>query len=174
MQPLEIARWSDVADREPVGALVSNVDLVIIRFDDNHSVLYGRCLHRGAHMADGHIDGDNLICGLHGWDYRVLDSGVSELRQFRSRLNKFSSWIEDGDSLHGRRGRDRWPGMTGTSRSPSTGTPTSIWRLYARIIHGDARAEPHVKPDPGIRLRQRGPGKHSGIMVWSKLDGRDA
>ena len=76
MQPVKIATWSEVPDREPVGALVDGVDLVIVRFDDNHSVLYGRCLHRGALMADGHIEGDNLICGLHGWDY-VFHTGVS-------------------------------------------------------------------------------------------------
>ena len=44
----------------PVGALVDGVDLVVVRFDDNHSVLYGRCLHRGALMGDGHVDGDFL------------------------------------------------------------------------------------------------------------------
>ena len=60
MQPVKIATWSDVPDRTPVGALVDGVDLVVVRFDDNHSVLYGRCLHRGALMADGHIDGDNI------------------------------------------------------------------------------------------------------------------
>ena len=59
-----------------VGAQVSNADLVIVRFDDNHSVLYGRCLHRGALMADGSVSGDNFICGLHGWDY-LFQTGVS-------------------------------------------------------------------------------------------------
>ncbi|MGI9594903.1 MAG: glutamate synthase-related protein, partial [Acidimicrobiales bacterium] len=96
MQPTKIATWSEVADRQPVGALVSNVDLVIVRFEDNHSVLYGRCLHRGAMMADGHISGDNLICGLHGWDY-VFHTGVSSYDN-AERLHKFSSWI-DGDDL---------------------------------------------------------------------------
>ncbi len=84
-------------DREPVGALVSNVDLVIIRFDDNHSVLYGRCLHRGALMSDGQIKGENIICGLHGWDYMV-QTGVSSYRN-EERLHKFSSWIEDGELM---------------------------------------------------------------------------
>ncbi len=96
MRAHPIATWSQVQDREPAGALVSNVDLVIIRFDDNHSVLYGRCLHRGALMSDGHLEGDNLICGLHGWDY-VFHTGVSSYDN-RERLHKFSSWI-DGDSL---------------------------------------------------------------------------
>ncbi len=96
MQPIKIATWSEVPDRQPVGALVDDVDLVIVRFDDNQSVLYGRCLHRGALMADGHIDGDNLICGLHGWDY-VFHTGVSSYDN-AERLHKFSSWV-DGDDL---------------------------------------------------------------------------
>jgi nitrite reductase/ring-hydroxylating ferredoxin subunit len=69
MQPHKIATWAEIEDRTPVGVLVSNVDLVIVRFDENHSVLFGRCQHRGALMADGHVAGDNLICGVHGWDY---------------------------------------------------------------------------------------------------------
>jgi len=69
MQPHAIARWDEIADREPFGALVDNVDLVIVRYDDDHSVLHGRCQHRGALLADGSIEGDNLLCGLHGWDY---------------------------------------------------------------------------------------------------------
>lgn len=96
MQPTKIATWSDVPDRQPVGALVADVDLVVVRFDDNHSVLYGRCLHRGALMSDGHISGDNLICGLHGWDY-VFHTGVSSYNN-AERLHKFSSWL-DGDDL---------------------------------------------------------------------------
>ena len=97
MQPTTIATWSEVPDREPIAALVANVDLVIVRYDDNHSVLYGRCLHRGAHMADGHVDGNNLICGLHGWDY-VFQTGVSSYNN-AERLHRFSSWIEDGELL---------------------------------------------------------------------------
>ncbi|MFK8024319.1 MAG: glutamate synthase-related protein [Ilumatobacter sp.] len=96
MTPHKIATWSELADRDPVGALVSNVDLVIVRFDDNHSVLYGRCLHRGALMADGSIVGDDLICGLHGWDYGFR-TGISAYNN-SERLAKFSSWI-DGDDL---------------------------------------------------------------------------
>jgi glutamate synthase domain-containing protein 2 len=92
----EIARWSEVPDRRPVGVLVGDIDLVIVRFDDNHSVLYGRCMHRGAHLADGHISGDNLICGVHGWDY-VFHTGVSSYDN-TDRLHKFASWIE-ADSL---------------------------------------------------------------------------
>ena len=96
MQTVKIATWCEVPDRQPVGVVVEGVDLVIVRFDNNHSVLYGRCLHRGALMADGHIDGDNLVCGLHGWDY-VFHTGVSAYDN-TEKLAKFSSWL-DGDDL---------------------------------------------------------------------------
>lgn len=70
MKPLKITSWDDLADREPLGAMVEGADVVVVRCDDDVSVLYGRCLHRGALMADGTISGDNLVCGVHGWDPR--------------------------------------------------------------------------------------------------------
>ncbi len=91
---ISVAKWSELEDRQPAYGLVGEVDLVIVRHDEKVSVLYGRCLHRGALLADGHIDGDNLICGLHNWDYR-LDTGVSEYNNHEV-LQKFSTRIEGG------------------------------------------------------------------------------
>ena len=87
-----VAVWSELQDRRPAYALVANVDLVVIRHGDEVSVLYGRCLHRGALLADGVIDGDNLICGLHGWDYR-FETGVSEYNNAEA-LEKFRAWVD--------------------------------------------------------------------------------
>ncbi len=91
-QSKRIAKWSELKEHEPAYALVANVDLVVIRYGSEVSVLYGRCHHRGALLADGHIDGNNLICGVHGWDYRY-DTGVSEYNNNEA-LHKFSSWID--------------------------------------------------------------------------------
>ena len=95
-KPVVIAQINELINKQPVHALVNGLDLVIVKFDDDISVLYGRCLHRGALMSDGHVDGHNLICGVHGWDYRV-DSGVSEYNN-KEVLHKFSTKIE-GDEL---------------------------------------------------------------------------
>jgi glutamate synthase domain-containing protein 2/nitrite reductase/ring-hydroxylating ferredoxin subunit len=96
MQKARVATWAEVPDRVPVAASVEGVDLVIIRRDDTPSVLYGRCLHRGALLADGEVVGDDLICGLHGWDYRI-ESGVSAYNNAEA-LENFTSVI-DGDGL---------------------------------------------------------------------------
>ena len=45
-------------------------------------------------MSDGSVDGRNLICGVHGWDYRI-DSGISEYNNNEA-LPKFNAWLENG------------------------------------------------------------------------------
>lgn len=130
-----VAKWEDLADRTPAYALVGNVDLVVIRYDDEASVLYGRCLHRGALLADGYVDGDNLMCPLHNWDYRV-DSGVSEYANDEV-LNKFSSKIEKGEVLV-----DEDEVLAWAKKHPQHYNRDEYLGLYADI-KGDP-AEPHV------------------------------
>jgi glutamate synthase domain-containing protein 2/nitrite reductase/ring-hydroxylating ferredoxin subunit len=89
---VSVATWSELEDRQPAYALVGEVDLVVVRHDADVSVLYGRCHHRGALLADGHVDGDNLICGVHYWDYR-LDTGVSEYENSEA-LQRFPAWVD--------------------------------------------------------------------------------
>lgn len=102
--PVQVARFSELADKTPTHALISQTDLVVIRYGEEVSVLYGRCLHRGALLSDGFIDGHNLICGLHHWDYRI-DTGVSEynneevLRKFKSEIKDDVVLVDEDDVL---------------------------------------------------------------------------
>lgn len=97
MKKIPLKNWDELDDRVPTYAIVANVDLVVVRYDDQVSVLYGRCQHRGALMSDGRVEGDNLICGVHNWDYRY-DTGISSYRN-QEKLHKFSSFLEDGQVL---------------------------------------------------------------------------
>jgi glutamate synthase domain-containing protein 2/nitrite reductase/ring-hydroxylating ferredoxin subunit len=96
MNKIKVADYDSLEPLTPTYALAANVDLVVIRWADADevSVLYGRCLHRGALLADGHIDGDDLICGVHNWDYGYR-TGVSSYNA-SERLKRFEAWIEDG------------------------------------------------------------------------------
>ena len=92
MTPTRVADWMELGADDLRHALVSGVDLVVARVDDHPVVLYGRCLHRGALMADGRIVDGDLICGLHGWDYR-LRTGISSYDN-SERLEMFTTWVE--------------------------------------------------------------------------------
>lgn len=97
-------KFSELKDRQPTHYEIDGLDLVYIRYDNEISVLYGRCLHRGALLGDGYIDGENLICGVHGWDYRY-DTGVSEynndevLYKFKAEVRDDHVWL-DGDEIN--------------------------------------------------------------------------
>jgi glutamate synthase domain-containing protein 2/nitrite reductase/ring-hydroxylating ferredoxin subunit len=93
MNPEKVADWGALEPLTPTHGLVAGVDLVIVRYGDEVSVMYGRCQHRGALLANGRIEGDNLVCGVHNWDYRY-DTGVSEYHNDQ-RLERFDGWVED-------------------------------------------------------------------------------
>jgi glutamate synthase domain-containing protein 2 len=94
MNKVAIYEFSKLEPLIPKYALVAQVDLVVVRWkdEDQVSVLYGRCLHRGALMADGSVESENLICGLHNWDYSYK-TGVSSYNP-EERLHRFSAWLD--------------------------------------------------------------------------------
>ena len=163
MKKIALTSLKTLADRQPSYALVGDVDLVVIRYDDAVSVLYGRCLHRGALLADGHVDGDNLICGVHDWDYR-LDTGVSEYNN-KEALRKFTSWI-DGDQV--------WVDEDEISHwaraHPQPYKRDEYLGLYADVHGGED--EPHVKLIQNYAksgLRETG---HHGVVDAMGVPGR--
>ena len=135
MNKVSVAKLSDLPDRDPQYALVGEVDLVVVRFDEEVSVFYGRCLHRGALMSDGFVRGKDLICGLHNWDYR-LDTGVSAYAN-EEKLPKFSSWLEGDDVLVDEDEINDWG-----EKNPQPFNRDSYLGLYADTSHGTAE-EPH-------------------------------
>ena len=136
-QKVKVANWSDLEEHKPAYALVANVDLVVIRYGGEVSVLYGRCLHRGALLADGRIEGDNLICGVHNWDYRY-DTGVSAYNNEEA-LHKFSAWVDtDDDAVY----VDEYEVRAWRQDNPQPYDRDAYQGLYADV-HGGPE-EPHT------------------------------
>ncbi|MDW3225408.1 MAG: glutamate synthase-related protein [Paracoccaceae bacterium] len=131
-----VATLSELPDRDPQYAIVGEVDLVVVRCDDEVSVFYGRCLHRGALMSDGHVRGKDLICGVHDWDYR-LDSGVSSYANEEA-LPKFQSWIEDDQIMVDADEINQWG-----HDNPQPYNRDAYLGLYADPSHGDT-GEPYT------------------------------
>ncbi len=138
MQKVALIPLSDLQPLQPTYALVAEVDLVMVRWqeDDQVSVLYGRCAHRGALMADGHIDGGNIICGLHNWDY-CYRSGVSSYNP-AEKLHRFTSWIEDGQVMVDEDEIRAW-----SVANPQPYNREAYQGLY-QDLHGSAE-EPHTQ-----------------------------
>ena len=172
---LAILSWDQLAPLTPAYALVAGVDLVVIRFsrdgEDQVSVLYGRCHHRGALLADGSVQGDNLICGVHKWDWRY-DTGVSEYNN-DEKLSKFTAWIEDGQVWVDEAEIEEY-----ARANPQPFQRDEYLGTYADT-HGDD-AEPHVKliqslaKDGLTKYGHHGPSAamgvaRDGVPTWDDL-----
>ncbi|SEB26220.1 MULTISPECIES: glutamate synthase-related protein [unclassified Mycobacterium] len=89
-----VAALTELAEGTPTAARVSGVDLVLVRRGDDVQALYGRCAHRGALMSDGRVEGDLLVCGVHGWRYEI-GTGVAPVNPAVA-LATFPAWVSDG------------------------------------------------------------------------------
>ena len=57
--PRLLGSFSELKDKDPVHFQINGLDLVGIKYGNEVSILYGRCLHRGALLSDGYIRGEN-------------------------------------------------------------------------------------------------------------------
>jgi glutamate synthase domain-containing protein 2/nitrite reductase/ring-hydroxylating ferredoxin subunit len=133
---LTVARLADLAQDRPAAAEADGIDLVLVRRGDDVHVFEGRCPHRGALLADGRVEGTNLICGVHGWDYR-LDTGISAYNP-AERIHKFASRVADGEVLV-----DKVDLAGFLSMRPGRATASPYDRLFDDP-HQDTPEEPYV------------------------------
>jgi glutamate synthase domain-containing protein 2 len=156
MKARAVAKWSELPYRDPQYALVGDVDLVVVRFNETVSVMYGRCLHRGALMSDGYVDGDNLICGVHYWDY-CIDTGVSEYNNSEV-LKKFTSWVEDDEVRVDAEEIAAW-----AKDNPQPFQRDDYLGLYADTSHG-TEEEPYTKLIQGYAKHGLSKTGHHGVV----------
>ncbi len=131
-----IARLDDLAQDQPAPAEADGLELVLVRRGDEVHVFEGRCPHRGALLADGRVEGADLVCGVHGWDYR-LDTGISAYNP-TERIHKFASRVVDGEVLV-----DKADLVGYRSVRPGRAVTSTYDRLFDDP-HQDTAEEPYV------------------------------
>lgn len=76
---------------------VNDTELVIVHVNDSVAVFGGECIHEGALMADGYIEGEFLFCAKHLWRYNI-ESGELD-KEPGVGLKKLTVW-QEGDDLY--------------------------------------------------------------------------
>jgi len=102
---------STVSESLPRELLLGARTLVLVRAGGSVHALDGICPHLGALLAEGTVDGDRLVCPLHGAAFAVSsgfvladpfgleppEGGVSALRRFATRIESGMVEIEVPD-----------------------------------------------------------------------------
>lgn len=68
---------SMLLDGRPMRAMAGERELLIVSRDGTIHVLADRCAHRGGKLHEGELEGDCIICPLHGTRFRLKDGSVA-------------------------------------------------------------------------------------------------
>ena len=66
-----VASASSLSENRPLRVTLLGEDLVIWQADGQILAWQDRCVHRGARLSLGQVDGATLICPYHGWTYNA-------------------------------------------------------------------------------------------------------
>lgn len=162
---VRVADLGELEERTPTRAEVEGVELVVTRVGSNVSVLEGTCRHQGGVMSDSALEGDDLVCGLHGWAYNAgtglnKDGSGQDLKLFRSWIDRDVVFIDADEVIAWKMARADAP--TSDSASARTeGTPEEphnayIHHLAQQGLSKDRRARPdNVDGCPTLRAADR-------------------
>lgn len=73
---VEVLKTDQLEENKGMTVFVNDRDIALYRYRGDFYALDNRCVHRDGQLGDGHMEGANVICPLHQWDYDVR-TGVS-------------------------------------------------------------------------------------------------
>lgn len=73
---VEVLKINQLEEGKGTTVFVNERDIALYKYEGDFYALDNTCLHRQGKLGDGHMDGPNVICPLHQWDYDVK-TGVS-------------------------------------------------------------------------------------------------
>src|SRR5690606_30889575 len=77
---VEVLKSDQLEESTGTTVFVNDRDIALYKYEGVYYALDNKCVHRGGQLGDGHMDGPNVICPLHNWDYDVR-TGVSRYNQ---------------------------------------------------------------------------------------------
>ncbi len=67
---------SELADRRPTRVVVHDTPVLLVRDRDQVLAIHDRCSHRGCSLADGALEGDEVVCACHGSRFVLRDGSL--------------------------------------------------------------------------------------------------
>ena len=93
---IEVLKTNQLEESKGTTVFVNERDIALYKYEGDFYALDNTCLHRGGQLGDGTMDGPNVICPLHGWDYDVK-TGVSRYEP-KERIECYPVKVE-GDNV---------------------------------------------------------------------------
>lgn len=85
-----ICASSEIPDNSWKVFTIDNVDVLIGKRHGRFFACNNSCPHRGASLAKGAFNGDNIVCYMHGYEYNVFTGRLENMKSWK----KEATWVE--------------------------------------------------------------------------------
>ena len=75
MTRVKVLALADLARGQGVLARVNGHDVAVFRREEEILAIGNDCPHQGGSLCDGWVEGDIVICPLHGWEFDARTCG---------------------------------------------------------------------------------------------------
>lgn len=78
MSYVPVAKASEIPPGSAILVEINNLEIALFRLGDEFYATSNLCIHQGGPLAEGRIDGEQVICPWHHWRFNIKD-GTSPL-----------------------------------------------------------------------------------------------
>ena len=94
MPRVKVLDVADLSPGKPALVTLDDRDVAVIRRGDEILAIGNECSHQGGSLCDGWVEGDIVICPLHGWEFD-LRSGACMTVPGES-VPRYTATVADG------------------------------------------------------------------------------
>jgi nitrite reductase/ring-hydroxylating ferredoxin subunit len=94
-----VCRADEIAEGRGCSLDAAGLRLAVFRTKAGVVALSGRCPHSGGSLGHGWLDGDEVICPLHQWRFKLADGRCATMpgegvHRFRCEVRGDEVWVE--------------------------------------------------------------------------------
>ncbi len=98
MVKTKVAKVSELTNNRKL-VKVNDKEIVLFKINDQFFAIDNDCLHVGGPLAEGDLEGNNITCPLHGWQYDVktgqnIMPGMGKLNSYKVEVKNEEIFIE--------------------------------------------------------------------------------
>ena len=91
---IRVCRSDDLKEGGIKSAKVLARTVIVVRLNRELYGLEGDCKHMKASLATGKIEGEIIVCPMHGWRYNITTGDC--INEPWARLKMYRAWDEEG------------------------------------------------------------------------------
>jgi len=91
-----VARVPDLTDGQGRAFVVNGRRVAVFFRDGEYFAISDACPHMGASLAEGHLEGDAVLCPWHAWSFCIKDGAWLDNPRSKIRADCYAVRVVDG------------------------------------------------------------------------------